>query len=64
MAYRTRKTSSRSSGRSKKTQTQQLTTLARQMGQIERGLKNPDSRISQSYNQGKNPKQRKSRTLF
>ena len=64
MAYRTRRNSSRSTGRRKTSKTQELTTLARKMGQVERGLKNPDSKISQAYNQGKSPKARKSRTLF
>lgn len=44
---------------------QELTRLAYQMGQIERGRNNPDSRISESYERGKTaPERRPRKTLF
>ena len=36
----------------------QLKKLAYQMGQVERGLKNPNSQISESYNNGKHAKRK------
>ena len=43
----------------------QLRKLAYQMGQVERGLKNPNSQISESYNNGKELKRKSTKkTLF
>ena len=43
----------------------ELTSLARKMGQVERGLKNPDSKISSAYNSGlTKPEKRKKQSLF
>ena len=42
-----------------------LTFLAYKMGQVERGLKNPDSKISESFNRGATaPQKRVKKTLF
>ena len=41
-----------------------LTTLAYNMGQVNKGLKNPDSRISDSYNAGLNRVKKDKKSLF
>ena len=42
-----------------------LTSLAYKMGQVQRGLQNPDSKISSAYDRGKTkPERRKKQTLF
>ena len=41
-----------------------LTTLAYNMGQIQKGLKNPDSAISASYESGLNRQKREKKSLF
>ncbi len=41
-----------------------ITQLARDMGAVDRGRKNPDSRVSAAYNQGNNAGKRKKKTLF
>jgi len=41
-----------------------ITQLARDMGAIERGRKNPDSRVSAAYNQGANSEKSKRKPLF
>lgn len=42
-----------------------ITQLARDLGAIERGRKNPDSRVSAAYEEGKKPKeQTKKKPLF
>ena len=59
--------SSRSTvGRNKKrSSSNSLTDLAYKMGLVERGLKNPDSKISDSYNRGLvKPEKRPKKTLF
>lgn len=42
----------------------QLTRLAYDMGQVERGLKNPESRISAAHAAGKKPVEHKKKSLF
>ena len=43
----------------------ELTSLAYKMGQVERGKKNPGSRISESFNRGAAaPQKRKNKPLF
>ena len=56
--YKAKKRPTRKSSRS------ELTSLAYKMGQIERGLKNSESAISVSYNNGKTGASKKSRSLF
>ena len=42
-----------------------LTSLAYKMGQVQRGLQNPDSKISSAYDRGKTkPARRKKQSLF
>lgn len=41
-----------------------ITQLARDLGAIDRGRKNPNSKVSDAYNQGKEPKKRDTKTLF
>ncbi len=41
-----------------------ITQLARDMGAIDRGRKNPDSMVSAAYNQGNNSEKRKRKSLF
>lgn len=41
-----------------------ITQLARDLGAIDRGRKNPNSKVSDAYNQGKEPKKRDKKTLF
>ena len=49
----------------RRTRRNDLTTLAYKMGQIERGRKNPDSQISESFNRGATaPQKRAKKTLF
>lgn len=51
--------------RSRKQRFTQVEKTAFLMGQVERGLKNPDSRISVSYERGtKEPTKRQKRPLF
>ena len=69
MAYTRNKRTSRSRNTSRRTtnssKAADLVKLARQMGQVERGLKNPDSKISAAFNSGKQkPAAPKKRTLF
>lgn len=42
----------------------ELTRFAYNMGQVQRGLKNPDSRITASYDAGKNSVEKKKKPLF
>ena len=43
----------------------ELTSLAYKMGQVQRGLQNPDSKISSAYDRGKTkPEKRKKQSLF
>lgn len=65
-SYRTSKrTSSKSKSTTKKQRNKELLHTARVMGQVERGLKNPDSLISQAYNSGKSkPAKKQNRTMF
>ena len=42
----------------------ELTRLAFLMGQVERGRKNPDSRITASFDAGKNSVEKKKKPLF
>ena len=59
-----RSSSSSSKGR-KKSQGTELRSLAYKMGQVNLGLKNPNSQITQSYNAGKNSGAKKEkRPLF
>lgn len=53
--YRTTKKPKTSSktGRKSKSKYTELEKLSYKLGQIERGLKNPDSRVFESYNNGK-----------
>ncbi|MBQ8357361.1 MAG: hypothetical protein IJX39_06075 [Clostridia bacterium] len=53
-------------GRSgKKSKYNDLQRFAYKMGQIERGRKNPDSLITESYNNGKTPREKKQKkSLF
>ena len=54
---------SRSKGRVRRRN--DLTTLAYKMGQVNRGLKNPDSLIAESYNRGATkPHKREKKSLF
>ena len=48
-----------------KNKAKNLTALAYDMGQVNRGLENPDSKISVAFNRGKTkPSKRPKRTLF
>lgn len=59
------RTSSSSSKGKKKSQGTELRSLAYKMGQVNLGLKNPDSQITQAYNAGKNSNAKKEkRPLF
>lgn len=61
--YRTNKktkTSSKTGGKSKSKYTE-LEKLSFKFGQIQRGLTNPDSRVYESYNNGKNGTTKKTR---
>ena len=43
----------------------ELTSLAYKMGQVQRGLQNPDSKISSAYDRGATkPEKRKKQSLF
>ena len=58
---------SRRKGNSKKNnaRAKELTTLAFKMGQVKRGLENPESRISSAYNRGKTkPTKKQKKSLF
>lgn len=48
----------------KQSYTKKMTSLAYQMGQVNRGLKNPDSKISASYNAGLKKKAKEKKPLF
>ena len=67
MAYSRRTSGRRSSGTRRKRRSK-YSAVERQAylnGMVERGLKNPESKISQSFNRGKQaPTKRKKRTLF
>ena len=55
----------KSRGYRKNNSARELTKLAYQLGQIERGKKNPDSRISESFNRGATaPQKRERKPLF
>ena len=41
-----------------------MKSFAYKMGQVSRGLNNPESAISSSYNAGKNSKAKKKQSLF
>ena len=59
--YRTnnsKKRTTRKKTKKKSSTASQLKKLAYQMGQVERGLKNPNSQISASFNNGKQVKKR------
>lgn len=63
------KTRTNRSGKSRTTRktskSSELTSLAHKMGQVQRGLQNPDSKISSAYNRGiTKPKKRKKQSLF
>ena len=52
-------------GRKRRSGSNSLTNLAYKMGLVQRGLKNPDSKISDSYNRGLvKPEKRPQKTLF
>ena len=62
MAYKKRSYGKKRSSSRKTTRVEQIANL---MGQVERGLKNPDSRITASYQRGlSEPKPRKRKSLF
>lgn len=49
----------------KNARAKELTTLAFKMGQVKRGLDNPNSRISSAYNRGKTkPTKKQKKSLF
>ena len=56
--YNKRRTSKKQSYASR------ITQLARDLGAIDRGRKNPNSRVSAAYNQGNNSEKRSKKTLF
>ena len=63
------KTRTNRSGKSRTTRkmstSSELTSLAYKMGQVQRGLQNPDSRISSAYGRGATkPEKRKKQSLF
>lgn len=63
------KTRTNRSGKSRTTRktstSSELTSLAYKMGQVQRGLQNPDSKISSAYDRGKTkPEKRKKQSLF
>ena len=60
MAYYKKK----SYGKRKYSYSKEMNALAYKMGQIEKGRKNPDSQISESYNNGLNKAAKKKKTLF
>ena len=63
MAYK--KSYSKRTKRSRKSKYTKVEQTAYLMGQVERGLKNPDSRISSAFNRGNSvPKPRTKKPLF
>lgn len=62
MAYNKRYKKTRTS--KKQSYANRITQLARDLGAIDRGRKNPNSRVSAAYNQGNNSEQRPKKTLF
>ena len=63
-SYSRRKRSNVSRG-SRRTRRNDLTALAYKMGQVERGCKNPDSRIREAFDRGASaPQKRVKKTLF
>ena len=63
--YRSNNRRSKSRSRTYMRRGNDLTTLAYKMGQVERGRKNPDSMISESFNRGITaPQKRAKKTLF
>ena len=56
---------SRASTKKTTSSASKLLTLARQMGQVERGLQNSESRISEAYKRGiEKPERRQKKSLF
>lgn len=48
----------------KQSKATRLTRLAYDLGQVQKGLMNPDSRIAHSYNTGKNSVAKEKKSLF
>ncbi len=54
----------RNTGSKKQNHAKEVTKLAYLLGCVERGRKNPDSRISASYEQGKNYAEKQKKSLY
>ena len=62
MAFNGKKTKNFKS--KKQSKTERLTRLAYEMGQVQRGLKNPESKITSSYKAGENSVKKTKQPLF
>lgn len=62
MAFK--KKSSKRRVKDKESRSKRLTKLAYDMGQVQKGLKNPDSKISESFKAGEKSQKRVKKTLF
>lgn len=63
MAYKNSKTKSKRN-KKKVSRSKRLTQLAYEMGQVQKGLKNPDSMISESFKAGEKSQKRVKKSLF
>lgn len=60
-----KKSGAKRTSKRKTSKSSELTSFAYKMGQVQRGLQNPDSKISSSFERGKmKPEKRQKQTLF